>query len=97
MIPCSNILAAVVLYLLVNAVVFFLYASDKRRARNDCWRIPERVLLLAALFGPFGAWAGMRIFRHKTRKAVFYLVPVFLVLHIAAIFYTTAHLFHVIS
>lgn len=79
--------AAVVLYILANLCVFVLYGADKHRARAGDWRIPERVLLLAALIGPFGAWAGMRAFRHKTKKILFYLVPVILVLHIAGILY----------
>ncbi|MFA5331251.1 MAG: DUF1294 domain-containing protein [Methanoregula sp.] len=97
MIQFSNILAAVMLYLVVNAVVFSLYAADKRRACNNDWRIPERVLLVSALIGPFGAWAGMQIFHHKTRKVLFYLVPVFLILHIAAIFYLAVRLLNIIS
>ena len=79
--------AAVVLYVLANLCVFVLYGADKHRARTGDWRIPERVLLLAALVGPFGAWAGMKIFRHKTQKVLFFLVPVILVLHIAGILY----------
>ena len=79
--------AAIVFYLAANLCVFVLYGADKRRARNGDWRIPERILLVSALIGPFGAWAGMRVFRHKTKKLLFYLVPVFLVLHIAGILY----------
>jgi len=79
--------AAIVLYLIANLCVFLLYGADKRRARNGDWRIPERILLVSALIGPFGAWIGMRVFRHKTQKLLFYLVPVFLVLHILAIGY----------
>jgi len=79
--------AAAVLYGVANAAVFILYGIDKHRARTGDWRIPERVLLLAALVGPFGAWAGMHLFRHKTKKILFYLVPVILVLHIAGILY----------
>lgn len=97
MIPVTPWTILIALYLCINAAVFGLYAMDKRRACNDGWRIPERVLLVSALVGPFGAWAGMQIFHHKTRKAVFLLVPVFLVLHIAAIFYLAARELHVIS
>lgn len=79
--------AAIVLYLIANLCVFVLYGADKRRARNGDWRIPERILLVSALIGPFGAWAGMRVLRHKTKKILFYLVPVFLVLHIVGILY----------
>jgi uncharacterized membrane protein YsdA (DUF1294 family) len=69
-------------YLLANLIAMAMYASDKRRARKDAIRIPERSLLLAALIGPFGAWTGMRLFHHKTRKALFRLVPLFALLHL---------------
>jgi uncharacterized membrane protein YsdA (DUF1294 family) len=39
------------------------------------------------VFGPFGAFAGMRLFHHKTRKNKFLLVPAFLVIHFAIILY----------
>jgi|GEM_PF-301285 Predicted membrane protein len=79
--------AAAVLYLVANLCVFLLYGMDKHRARAGDWRIPERILLLAALVGPFGAYGAMRLFRHKTQKTLFLLVPVFLVLHITGILY----------
>lgn len=82
--------AAVVLYCAANLGVFVIYGVDKHRARTGGWRIPERVLLLAALAGPFGAWAGMHLFRHKTRKILFYLVPAFVVLHLVVIGYIAA-------
>lgn len=70
------------LYVMINIIAFFLYAYDKRLARSKGWRIPESTLLVVALPGPFGAYGAMRFFRHKTRKFIFYLVPVFLILHL---------------
>jgi len=60
-----------------NLVVFLLFAHDKKRARTNGWRIPERTLLAAALLGGgVGALAAMRIFRHKTLHMRFrILVP----------------------
>jgi len=89
--------AAVVLYVLANLCVFVLYGADKRRARTGDWRIPERILLVSALIGPFGAWAGMHFFRHKTKKILFFLVPVILILHIAGILYFATLLLGLIS
>jgi len=74
-------------YLAVNAGVFCLYGYDKHAARTGSWRIPESTLLGCAALGPFGAFFAMLLFRHKTRKPKFWLVPVFLVAHIAAILY----------
>lgn len=52
---------------------FIPCGADKYFAVKGRWRVPERTLLLCALLpgGPFGALAGMRLFRHKTRKASF--------------------------
>lgn len=59
-------------WLSVNLLTFALYGVDKRRARRDQWRIPERTLLLATwLLGGVGAVLGMRVFRHKTKHLVF--------------------------
>ena len=75
------------LYVIANAGVFCLYGYDKHAARTGGWRISESTLLGSALIGPFGAFGAMLLFRHKTRKLKFYLVPVFLLLHSAGILY----------
>lgn len=60
------------IWLLVNLAVFLLYGVDKRRARKQQWRIPERTLLAGTwLLGGMGAWLGMRVFRHKTKHLAF--------------------------
>ncbi|MBQ1511923.1 MAG: DUF1294 domain-containing protein [Erysipelotrichaceae bacterium] len=56
---------------LLNLFSFFLYGFDKYRARNESWRISEKMLLTAAVFGIAGALLGSRLFRHKTRKPLF--------------------------
>jgi uncharacterized membrane protein YsdA (DUF1294 family) len=56
----------------INALTFLAFGWDKWMARRGSWRTPEkRLYLLTFLAGVFGAWAGMRVFRHKTRKASF--------------------------
>ena len=75
------------LYAVLNIIAFLLYANDKRKAKSKAWRTPENLLLLVAAIGPFGAYGAMIIFRHKTRKMKFYLVPLFLLVHIAAIIF----------
>ena len=76
-----------ILYAVLNIIAFLLFANDKRKAKNNAWRTPENLLLLVAAFGPFGAYGAMLIFRHKIRKLKFYLVPVFLFIHVVAILY----------
>ena len=72
-------------YLAVNVIVFAMYGIDKYKATHKKWRIPEATLIGAAVFGVFGALAGMKFFHHKTKKPKFYItVPVILVLEIVA-------------
>lgn len=54
-----------------NLITFLLFWLDKARARAGGRRVPERTLLLAALFGGLGAGLGQRLLRHKTRKQPF--------------------------
>ena len=58
--------------LAANVVAFLAFGFDKAIAGTAAPRVPERVLLLLSLLGgTLGAWAGMKIFRHKTAKASF--------------------------
>jgi uncharacterized membrane protein YsdA (DUF1294 family) len=75
------------LLIIVNCVALLLFGVDKRQSKKRGWRIPEARLLLAAFFGPFGAYAGMLLFRHKTRKIKFLLVPIFLFIQVTVIIY----------
>ena len=53
-------------------MVFLAYGLDKRKAIQNRWRIPERVLLLESwLLGGFGALLGGHLFHHKERKWYF--------------------------
>ena len=66
------IAAALLLFLLINAVTVAAFALDKRRSLARAWRIPEsRLLWFAALGGSPGAFWARRRFRHKTRKQPF--------------------------
>lgn len=69
--------------LVINFITWIAYGLDKGRAKSGKWRIPERTLLLLTLIGgSLGALAGMILFRHKTRKAKFFIsVPVMFVVH----------------
>jgi uncharacterized membrane protein YsdA (DUF1294 family) len=72
---------------LVNCVALILFGVDKWQSKRRGWRIPESRLLLAAFFGPFGAYVGMLFFRHKTRKIKFLLVPFFLIIQAVLLAY----------
>ena len=79
----------------LNLAVFIVYGADKLKAERNKWRISERTLLLLAFFAPFGAIAGMLIFRHKTRKKLFtILVPLFLIVHLIVIIMVMKDVLH---
>ncbi len=65
---------------IVNFVSLAIFGVDKLRSKKGGWRVPESRLLLIAFFGPFGAYAGMLLFRHKIRKIKFMIVPIFLII-----------------
>jgi uncharacterized membrane protein YsdA (DUF1294 family) len=71
----------------VNVAALAVLGIDKLKSKTGGWRIRESRLLLLAFFGPFGAYTGMLLFRHKTRKAKFLLVPIFLLIQVALITY----------
>jgi uncharacterized membrane protein YsdA (DUF1294 family) len=73
--------------IIVNCITLIVFGVDKFRSKKGGWRIPESRLLLIAFFGPFGAYAGMFLFRHKTRKTKFLLVPAFVTLQAVLIMY----------
>ena len=85
--------AALLIYLAaVNVIAFVVYGADKRRAKKDKRRVPEKTLfLLAIIGGSAGAFAGMRIFRHKTRHWYFvWGIPAILAVQIALALWLTA-------
>lgn len=63
------------IYLVMSVLAVFLYWRDKRQARADGWRTPEKVLHAVELLGGWpGALIAQQLFRHKTRKVSFQLV-----------------------
>jgi uncharacterized membrane protein YsdA (DUF1294 family) len=85
MLPEDALRLLAAMYIIINLIAFTLYGMDKRRAVMRKRRVPEAMLLTFSLFGAFGATAGMRAFRHKTRKPLFRMVYVFLALNVAVI------------
>ena len=77
-------------YLLaINIATFFLYGIDKYKARKGRWRISEATLLMMAVIGgSIGAWAGMRLWHHKTMHKKFkYGIPIIIILQVALAVY----------
>lgn len=76
-----------VIYIAVMTIAAFLMCGiDKFKARRNLWRIPERVLLLAAAAGgSMGLLTGMYVFRHKTLHKKFTVgVPVIIAIQMTA-------------
>ena len=77
-------------YLLaINALSFSLYGIDKYKAKKNQWRISEATLLMMAVIGgSIGAWAGMRLWHHKTMHKKFkYGIPVIIILQVVLAVY----------
>ena len=56
----------------VNLAAFLAFGLDKHRARRGWRRTREAQLVLLVFLGGIpGGWAGMKAFRHKTRKRTF--------------------------
>ena len=80
----------IICYLLaVNIATFFLYGIDKYKAKKGKWRISEATLLtMATIGGSIGAWAGMRLWHHKTMHKKFkYGIPLIIIMQIALAVY----------
>ena len=73
----------------INIVSFFLYGIDKYKAKKNKWRISEATLLMITVIGgSIGAWAGMRLWHHKTMHKKFkYGIPLIIIMQIALVAY----------
>ncbi|MBQ8814086.1 MAG: DUF1294 domain-containing protein [Lachnospiraceae bacterium] len=73
--------------IVINLVGFIQMYVDKRRAKKDKWRIPEKQLFLVALIGgSVGSILGMQMFRHKTKHKSFVIgMPAILILQIVVV------------
>jgi len=82
-----GLLVLLAITVVMSIVTFALYATDKRRAQNNQWRIKEATLFMCGfLMGGVGAMLGMSILRHKTKHISFkILVPLSVVVNIVVI------------
>ncbi len=78
-----------VYFLVMSLIGFAIMGIDKKRAKNDEWRIPEKTLFLIALLGGgIGTTVGMYAFRHKTKHWYFVLgMPLLAALNLVVIIY----------
>ncbi|MBN2884322.1 DUF1294 domain-containing protein [Patescibacteria group bacterium] len=86
--PLSQLL--LIAYLIINILAFIIMLNDKMKSRQvGTERIPEgKLFFLAAVFGALGVYAGMFVFRHKTRKWYFLLgIPVLIVQNVVLIYF----------
>ncbi len=61
--------------LALNALTYWAYTVDKRRAQTGRWRLPEIYLHLLELSGGWpGAWLAQRWLRHKCSKGSYLVV-----------------------
>ncbi|MDD3238762.1 MAG: DUF1294 domain-containing protein [Lachnospira sp.] len=69
---------------IMNIAGIIVMAADKKKAKKHTWRIPERTLFLVSILGgSLGTWAGMYLFRHKTKHWYFVVgMPLICVIHV---------------
>lgn len=63
---------ALIYWTIINLLGFSIMGIDKKKAIRGAYRISEKSLFLTSLFGgSIGTWAGMYVFRHKTKHWYF--------------------------
>ena len=79
--------------IILNMIGMGVMWADKRKAKKGAWRIPEKTLFLVSILGgSIGTWAGMYLFRHKTKHWYFVVgMPLILVLQITVAVYIYLH------
>lgn len=91
-----NLLWILGFYLLImNVVGLAVMGIDKSKAKRHAWRMPESSLFFISLLGgSIGTWAGMYLFRHKTKHWYFVVgMPVIFILQVVIAVYVFQRLF----
>ncbi len=66
-------IALACIFAVLSIVTYILYAVDKKRAKQQKWRIPEATLIGFSLIGgAIGGYLAMHILRHKTKHWYFH-------------------------
>lgn len=68
--------------LIINILTFIIYGIDKYKSIKHKYRISEATLIILAIIGgTIGAFFGMILFHHKTKKKKFIIsIPIILLL-----------------
>ena len=68
--------------LIINIITFIIYGIDKYKSIKHKYRISEATLIILAIIGgTIGAFFGMIVFHHKTKKKKFtILIPIIMLL-----------------
>lgn len=77
-----------IIYLIVmNIIGIAVMGADKSKAKKGAWRIPEKTLFFVSMIGgSIGTWAGMYLFRHKTKHWYFVIgMPLILIIQIVVV------------
>lgn len=84
-----------IIYTVINLIIFIMYAVDKIKAKNHSSRIPENTLIIASIFGIAGANLAIVLLNHKVKKLKFQifipiitLVELFLFIVIKGVFFS---------
>lgn len=75
----------VIVCVFMSLITLAVYGADKRNAQwqGSAGLVKGCFIAIAACFGGVGAFIGMRVFHHKTRKPKFrILVPIFMALQV---------------
>lgn len=86
----SDLIQIFLVYILImNIAGLSVMGIDKSKAKHHAWRIPEATLFLVSfLGGSVGAWAGMYLFRHKTKHWRFVVgMPAIFIFHMLIALY----------
>lgn len=75
----------IVLYIIIISIIgWVLPIVDKKRARNNEWRIREQTLfIVSALGGSMAMYVSMKKYRHKTKHKRFMIgIPVIMIVQV---------------
>lgn len=91
----ANNMKSIIIYLIfMNLLGLFMMKTDKKRAIRGEWRISEKSMFIVSILGgSIGTWAGMYLFRHKTKHWYFVLgMPAILLLQIVLCVFLDIHI-----